>query len=109
MRILAIPEVIEYLDNLVDILFENNYFGFVADAIDYVDELRYDIKTKLHTKLHKPAPKYFDKYGKNMKYAVFPKNRRTTWYVFFKTYEKNGEKIYLVRYIANNHTIAQYL
>ena len=109
MRVLAMPEVIEYLDNLVDILFEKNYFGYAEDAIDYVEELRYEIKTKLHTKLHKPAPSYFDRYGKSMKYAIFPKNRRTTWYVFFTMYWENGEKIFLVRYIANNHIIAQHL
>jgi len=50
-----------------------------------------------------------DKYGKGMKYASFRKNRRTTWYAFFKKYEKNGETFYLVRYIANNHSIAHYL
>jgi len=52
---------------------------------------------------------YFDIFGKGMKYASFKKSRYTTWYVFFKTYEENGKTIYLVRYIANNHTIAQYL
>ena len=109
MRVLAKPEVVEYLDNLIDILFEKNYFGFVEDAIDYVDELRYDIKTKLPAKLRKPAPKYFDAYGKNMEYVVFKKNKRTSWYVFFTTYLENNEEIYLVRYIANNHTVAQYL
>ena len=28
---------------------------------------------------------------------------------FFKTYKKDGETILLVRYIANNHTVAQHL
>jgi len=109
MKILAIPKVIEYLNNLVDILFENKYFSYPQDALEYVDELRNDIKKTLPTRLHKNAPPYFDKYGKNMKYAAFKKNKQTTWYVFFKTYNKNGEKIYLVRYIANNHTVAQHL
>ena len=31
------------------------------------------------------------------------------WYVFFTTYMEKGEEIYLVRYIANDHTVAQYL
>jgi len=109
MRILAKPEVLEYLDSLVDILFEKSYFSYVEDALDYVDELRYDIKTKLHTKLHKPAPKRFDIYGKDMEYAVFKKNRQTTWYVFFTKYLEKGEEIYLIRHIENNHTAAQYL
>ena len=59
--------------------------------------------------MNKPAPPYFDKYGKNMKYAIFKKNKRTSWYVFFKTNRENEEIIYLVRYIANNHTVAQHL
>ena len=46
MKVLAKLEVVEYLDNLVDILFEKNYFSYIEDAIDYVDELRDDIKTK---------------------------------------------------------------
>ena len=109
MKVLAKPDIIEYLDNLVDILFQKEYFSYAEDAMDYVDELRNDIKTKLHAKLHKPAPAHFDSYGKNMEYAVFRKNRQTAWYVFFTTHWENGEKIYLVRYIANNHVIAQYM
>ena len=36
-------------------------------------------------------------------------NKSTTWYAFFTAYWENGKTIYLVRYVANNHTIAQYL
>jgi hypothetical protein len=43
------------------------------------------------------------------KYAVFKESKNTHWYVFFRVYKKNGEDIYQVRYIANNHTVAQYL
>ena len=65
MKVLAVPEVIEYLNNLVDILFE--------------------------------------KYGKDMQYAVFKKNKHTSWYIFFTVYIENGEEKYLIRYIANNY------
>jgi len=109
MIVLAIPKVRIYLQNLAITLYEKEFFGFEDSARKYVISLFEDIKNTLPTRLHKPAPKYFDRYGKNMKYAAFPKNKRTTWYVFFKMYWKNGEKIYLVRYIANNHTIAQHL
>ena len=109
MNVIILPKVLEYLDSLVFILFEKEYFGFLETSINYVDELIDEIKTTLPICLHKPAPKYFDKYGKGMKYAVFRKSRCTAWYAFFKKYEKDGETIYLVRYIANNHTIAQYL
>ena len=109
MKVIAIPKVYDYLENLVTTLYEEGYFGLKTSARKYVDDLFDDITTNLPVRQHKPAPKHFDKYGKGMKYAVFKKSKRTAWYVFFKTYEKNGEIIYLVRYIANNHVIAQYL
>ena len=109
MNVIFLPEVFEYLKSLIPILYQNGYFSFEDDAVDYVDELIDSIQMTLPIRLHKFAPKHFDRYGKNMKYAGFPKNRRTTWYAFFTTYWENDEEIYLIRFIANNHTIAQYL
>ena len=109
MSVAFIPEILEYFEELMVILYEKDYFSFEDSARKYVIELVHDIKETLPIHLHKPAPPYFYIYGKNMKYATFPKNRRTTWYVFFTVYWKNDEKIYLVRYIANNHIIAQHL
>ena len=107
-NVLSMPCVIAYLYELVDILYEKNYFGFENSAVEYVVELFEDITDNLPAKLGKPAPKYFERYGKNMEYATFKKNKRTTWYVFFDTYKDNEEIIYLVRHIENNHTAAQH-
>jgi len=109
MRVIFIPEVQDYLDSLIPVLYKNEYFGFEDSAIRYVDDLIDDIKANLPTYTHKPAPKYFDKYGKGMFYAAFRKNKQTVWYAFFTKYNENNNTIYLVRYIANNHTIAQHL
>ena len=109
MTVLVIPEVQAYIEKLVFILFEKGYFSYEDSARKYVKDLYDDIKTTLPTHSQKLAPKHFEAYGKNMKYVSFPKSKRTTWYVFFTTYLENGEEIYLVRYIANNHTVAQYL
>ena len=109
MKVIAIPEVRVYLQDLAIILYEKEYFGFKETARKYVKELFDDIKTNLPTCSSKPAPKYFDKYGKDMDYAIFRKNKNTHWYVFFRIYKKNGEDIYQIRYISNNHVIAQYL
>ena len=108
-NVLFLPKVLRYSEKLVQILYDKGYFGFKDTAKEYVQELFYNIETTLPSCPHKSAPKYFDKYGKDMKYASFRKNKHTTWYAFFKTYYKNGEPIYLVRYVSNNHVIAQYL
>lgn len=109
MKVIFLPKVQDYLDSLVPILYEKGYFGFVETAIDYVDDLIDDIETNLPTKQHKSAPSRFDQYGKNLHYATFKKNRQTTWYAFFTKYIENGNVVYLVRYVANNHTVAQFL
>jgi len=109
MQVILLQEVLKYLEALATILYEKQYFGFEETSLKYVLELYDEIITYLPESLHKPAPEYFNRYGKDMEYASFIKNKRTTWYVFFDKYEKNGEIIFLVRYIANNHTIAQYL
>ena len=108
-NVIILFEVLLYLEDLVIILYEKEYFGFRESAKNYVKDLLEDIKANLPIKLHKPAPTYFNRYGTEMDYATFRKNKNTTWYVFFETYEKNEEIFYLVRYIANNHTVAQYL
>ena len=109
MTVEFLPQVVLYFNELSTLLYEKNYFGFKESAVKYVDELVEDIRCNLHTKLKKPAPSYFNKYDKRMRYATFRKNKNTQWYVFFSTYRKEGEIIYLIRYIGNNHVLAQYL
>ena len=109
MRIEFLPEVVVYFNDLSTLLYEKNYFGFKENAKRYVEDLLEDIRHNLPTKIKKPAPSYFNKYGKHMCYATFRKNKTTQWYVFFNTYQDGDEIIYLIRYIGNNHVLAQYL
>jgi len=109
MNVIFTKKVLLYFEELIIILYDKEYFGLLETSKRYVDELVDDILTNLPTKQHKPAPKHFDKYGKGMYYASFRKNKQTTWYAFFSKYREKGETIYLIRYIANNHTIAKYL
>ena len=109
MNVYAIPAVIEYFNELVDILYEKGYFSYTVTSEIYAAELFDDIITTLPQKRHKPAPPYYDRYGKGMYYASFTKNKHTTWYAFFNKYEENGGTIYLVRYVGNNHTEAHRL
>lgn len=109
MKVLFLPEVRQYFQELEEILFEKEYFGFEESAVQYVRELIWDIENTLPVRMSKIAPPYFCRYGKGMHYAMFRKSKTTQWYVFFTKYQDNGETIYLVRYISNNHLIAKHL
>jgi hypothetical protein len=109
MRVIYLKKVRVYFKDLIPKLHELGYFSYVETAEKYVAEIFDEIEKQLPIQRRRPAPERFDKYGKGMMYIVIRKNRRTHWYVFFKTAQKNGETIYRVRYIANNHVIAQYL
>ncbi|MDR2205086.1 MAG: hypothetical protein LBE36_02855 [Flavobacteriaceae bacterium] len=108
-QVLFLPQIQQYFKELVLILYEKEYFGFLESAKKYVQELYDDITANLPQKTKKRAPKYFDSYGKNMYYSTFQKNKRTSWYIFFRIYKENGKKIYQVRYISNNYVIAHHL
>jgi len=105
MKVIFAPEVRSYLKELSELLYEKDYFGFEDAAYEYVEDLVLDIMASLPNKLKKSAPTYFNRYGKHLSYATFKKNDNTQWYIFFN----HEDDIYLVRYIGNNHTCAQYL
>jgi len=109
MKVLFLPEIREYFEELSQTLYEKEYFGFYEDALQYADGLFTEIERDLPNKSNKPAPAFFEKYGKGMRYTFFKRNRNTTWYVFFNIYRKDQEKFYLVRLLSNNHQIGQYL
>ena len=107
MEVIALPEVREYLMELINILYEKEYFGFEENAQKYVEELFFDIKTNLPLKLKKPAPPYFDRYGKR---CYIPRSRRTRLHSgMCFVYQKDGEITFIIRYISNNHVTAQHL
>ena len=109
MKVVVLPEVVDYLLELSEILYEKEYFGYEETAIKYTDALFDAIKNELPQKVPKPAPDHFKKYGSGMYYAMLKRNKNTSWYAFYNIFQHNGEVIYFVRYISNNHMIAQYL
>ena len=108
MKVVFLPEVVDFFEEFAWILYEKGYFWDYEWSRQYVEELNNDIKNNLPTKLHRPAPQFYEKYGKNLYYAVFKKNRRTSYYAFFSKYVDNEQTIFLVCYIGNNHTDAQH-
>ena len=106
MRIIFLPEALEYFNELTTILYQNEYFGFEESALNYVDELIDEINNSLHLRIKNPAPVPFEKFGKGLFYCSFRKNKHTTWYVFFTQYQIKDERVYLVRHISNDHEIS---
>lgn len=109
MKIIFLPEVLEQFLELAEILYDKGYMSFREHAEEYMETLFQDINSSLPHKVHRKAPRWFDRYGEDMSYSVFPKNDNTTWYVFFNVYEIGEETTYIVRYLSNNHVIAHHL
>ncbi len=78
MNVRFAPETRDYFEELVTVLYRKGYFSWLDTSKKYVEDLVHDILTTLPNRLHKPAPPYFDRYGKGMYYASFRHNRATT-------------------------------
>lgn len=104
-RVVFSEYVIEYLNELVDILIDNEYFGFEDSSVEYINDIVDEIVANIDKKLKKVAPYYFSKYGNNLQYIVYRRSKNTQWYVFFA----KKDNTYYIEYIGNNHSIAQYL
>ncbi|MCD7931923.1 MAG: hypothetical protein LUH15_11535 [Tannerellaceae bacterium] len=97
----------QYIDSLTEILYTQHYFSYKESAIKYVISLITEMKATIHIKQKQRAPLYFSRYGKDLWYVSYPKNKRTTWYFFF-TYHPDNDT-YFIRYITNNHTAGHLL
>lgn len=104
MKVIYSEQVIEFLSELIEILYGKDYFGFKDSAVKYVEELVNEIDTTITFKQKKPAPDYFSKYGEGLFYVIYKKSNHTQCYVFFH-YEY---EVYYVRYIGNNHNISRH-
>ena len=91
---------------LIDILYQKEYFGFLDEAKKYVSEIEQYFKTEI-PKLHrlglsKKAMPYFKKYGDNLHFASCKRPKtRTTWYAFYEVFDT---RYFKVTHITNNHT-----
>ena len=105
MKVIYHKNVAEYLNELIAVLYDNEYFGFKESAYDYVDWIFEQIESSINRKVSKPAPKYFCKYSAGLSYVVYKRNSNTSWYVFFQ----KQEDTYYIFYIGNNYNCAQHL
>jgi hypothetical protein len=83
------------LTDLIDILYAEDYFGFLISTEEYVINIFNFIYT-IPTLKYKPTYKnLFCSF-----YVSYKANKNTTWYIMFDI--KND--IYLVSFITNNHS-----
>ena len=97
MKIIFTPHVIDFLDDLVRVLYKKEYFGFVETAEEYVSKIYDAVLENINLRTYKSTPQKLKYLGS--KYIFYKSNNRTTWYVFF---EKKNEN-YLITGIINNH------
>jgi len=75
-------QVVVYLNELVDVLYERNYFGFKESAYDYVDWILDRIESNIAVSPSKTAPEHFSKYGKSLLYQFEKKHPNNMVCVF---------------------------
>ena len=104
MMIILRKNVTDYLEELISILYENEYFGFESDAEEYVKKIYDFIEYNLPIFPFKKTPENLSQLGS--KYIFYKANHTTTWYIFFE----NLENRHIVTYITNSHSeIVQHL
>ncbi len=98
--------VIQYLDDLIDSLVDNNYFSDLEKAEKYVHSIYDYYINNLHI-LHKSnATKYLqgellEKHGHLCKSCTYRINKNTTWCAIYKT---DGVR-YIIVDVFNNHVV----
>jgi len=98
IEVIFTPHVISYLDDLVNVLYKKEYFGFIQSAEEYVDDIYDAIPERIKKSPHRKTPKSLQYLGSN--YIFHKSNARTTWYIFFERKNHN----YLITGIVNNYS-----
>ena len=83
------------LDELVEILYNEDYFSHKTTAQDYVNNI-YDFILTIPALRHKPNRNTF--YGTY--YCKYKHNNKTSWYFLFDV----EDEYYLIKNITNNHS-----
>jgi hypothetical protein len=94
-QVVITESVYKYLDELVEILYEEEYKGFVESAIDYVNTI-FDFLFSIPSYTIKNT--YNNIYGNY--YCKHKHNQKTTWYAIFDKEEDD----YIIKKLINNHS-----
>jgi hypothetical protein len=92
-----LPEVEDYLEDLIEILYQKEYFGFEESSYEYVLRIVNYVLENIETIKAKITPE--DLIHRGSFYITYQSSKRTTWYIFYDREDLN----FLIRYISNNH------
>ena len=93
------------LKESIEQLVERGYFSEEDYAVNYIRDLVTYFQLNLDHLTAFDAPDYFARYGTSLKYAIYRKSNRTTWYAFF---EETPDALTIV-YLANNHLMGHHI
>jgi hypothetical protein len=99
IKIIFTPHVIDFLDDLIRVLYKKEYFGFIESSEEYVLKIYDAVPENIKSNAHKITPKSLKYLGSN--YIFYKANTRTTWYIFFE----KKDSVFLVTGIINNHCV----
>ncbi len=92
-------DVLLFLDGLIDVLIDKEYFSFYEYSAQYIEDLVLHVKRSIASQPHKKAPAHFFQYCDRLFYITYQRSRHTTWYILFQ----KMEPFYFIRHITNNH------
>lgn len=98
MKIYYKSDVKTYLNELIYILFDKEYFSYVDSSKKYILRLITEIKKTIHLKQKYNTPIELKQYGSN--YKKFSISKGTTWIIFYDLIKDT----YYINYITNNHS-----
>ena len=98
IEIIYTKEFIEYLDDLVLILYKKEYFGFIESADIYVSKIYDFIEQDIQNFPARKTPTILKHFGSN--YIFYKSNQHTTWNIFFEQSDNN----YLITNIINSNS-----
>jgi hypothetical protein len=91
-----VSEFVEYsLKKITKALYENEYFAYIEDSENYVQNLREFFLSIPEQKARKIVNKRYGNF-----YCKYKHNNKTTWYVGFDT----EDDVYLIKFLTNNHS-----
>ncbi|QOW09624.1 hypothetical protein Q73A0000_04205 [Kaistella flava (ex Peng et al. 2021)] len=89
---------ISQLDHLAKILYIKQYFSYLEDVDNYIDEIYDVIENNIENSISQNAPEPFRKFGKY--FLSYKVNKHAYWYVFFDQKDNH----FIINHILNNHS-----